>query len=139
MASHVNMKVLHAALKGDIDFDAVTVKVMLVTSSYVEDPDHDFKNDVEANEVVGTAYVAGGTTATCSVSAIDTANNRVEVSLGGASWGSSTITAAGAQYYVSRGGASSADELSAFNDFGGDVVSTAGTFTLNASTLRIQF
>jgi hypothetical protein len=137
MASHVNMKVLHAALKGDIDFDTVTVKVMLVTSSYTENPDHDFRDDI-TNEVVGTNYTAGGETATCSVSAIDTANNRVEVSLGGASWATSTITAAGAQYYVSRGGASSADELIAFNDFGGDVTSTAGTFTLNASTLRIQ-
>jgi hypothetical protein len=138
MASHVNMKVLHAALKGDLDFDTVTVKVMLVTSSYTENPDHDFRDDI-TDEVAGTAYVAGGETATCSVSAIDTANNRVEVSLGGASWATSTITAAGAVYYVARGGASSADELIAFNDFGGNITSTAGTFTLNASTLRIQF
>jgi hypothetical protein len=134
MASHMNMKAIHAALKGDLDFDTATFKVMLVTSSYAENPDHDFRDDV-----VGTNYTAGGTTATVTVSAIDTTNNRVEFSLGGASWASSTITAAGAVYYVSRGGASSADELVAFNDFGGDVTSTAGTFTLNASTGRIQF
>jgi hypothetical protein len=138
MASHMNMKAIHAALKGDLDFDTATFKVMLVTSSYAENPDHDFRDDI-TNEVVGTNYTAGGTTATVTVSAIDTTNNRVEFSLGGASWASSTITAAGAVYYVSRGGASSADELVAFNDFGGDVTSTAGTFTLNASTGRIQF
>jgi hypothetical protein len=138
MASLAYMKGLHAAVKGDLDFDTLTFKVMLVTSTYTENKDHDFRDDI-TNEVVGTNYTAGGATATVTVSAIDTTNDRVEISLGGASWASSTITAAGAVYYVSRGGASSADELIAFNDFGGDVVSTAGTFTLNASTLRIQF
>jgi hypothetical protein len=134
----MNMKAIHAALKGDLDFDTATFKVMLVTSSYVENKDHDFRDDV-TDEVVGTNYTAGGETATVTVSAIDTANDRVEFALGGASWATSTITAAGAVYYVSRGGAASADELVAFNDFGGNITSTAGTFTLNASTGRIQF
>jgi hypothetical protein len=140
MASLAYMKGVHAGLKADLDFDTggLTFKVMLVTSSYVEDKDHDFRNDI-TNEVSGTNYTAGGEPVTVSVSAIDTTNDRVEISLGGTSWPTSTITAAGAVYYVSRGGASSADELIAFNDFGGNVTSTAGTFTLNASTLRIQF
>jgi hypothetical protein len=41
-------------------------------------------------------------------------------------------------YYKSRGGASSADELVAYIDFGADITSTAGTWSLSASTLRIQ-
>jgi hypothetical protein len=41
-------------------------------------------------------------------------------------------------YYKRRGGAATADELIMVNDFGSDVSSTAATFTLNASTLRIQ-
>jgi hypothetical protein len=47
------------------------------------------------------------------------------------------LTARKAVYYKSRGGASSADELVAVDDFGSDVTTTAGTFTLNASTLHI--
>jgi len=41
-------------------------------------------------------------------------------------------------YYKRRGGLASADELVAVNDFGSDVTTSSGTFTLNASTVRIQ-
>jgi hypothetical protein len=58
--------------------------------------------------------------------------------LGGAAWPTSTITARTAVYYKSRGGAASADELVAVVDFGSDVVSTADTFTLSASTITAQ-
>lgn len=137
MASLIFNKALEAWARGNIDFDTDTFKVMLTTSGYTEDKDaHDFRNDV-TNEVTGTGYTAGGATATVSVT-LDTANDRVDISLGSASWTTSTITARKAVYYKSRGGASSADELVAVNDFGSDVISTAGTFTLNASTLRIQ-
>jgi hypothetical protein len=111
--------------------------VLLTTVTYSENKDtHDFRDDV-TNEVVGTGYTAGGNTATVTVT-IDTANDRVDISLGGTTWTTSTITARKAVYYKSRGGAASADELVAVNDFGSDVSTTAGTFTLNASTLRIQ-
>lgn len=138
MASLIYTSMFNAWAKGNIDFDTDTFKVMLTTSAYTEDKDlHDFRNDV-TNEVSGTGYTAGGATVTVTVSAIDTANDRQEITLGGATWGSSTITARKAVYYKSRGGASSADELIAIIDFGSDVSTTAGTFTLNSSTLRIQ-
>lgn len=137
MASLVYNRALELWARGSIDFDSDTFKVMLTTSAYTEDKDaHDFRNDV-TNEVTGTGYTADGNTVTVSV-ALDTANDRVDISLGGTTWPSSTITARKAVYYKSRGGASSADELVAVNDFGSDVTSTAGTFTLNASTLRIS-
>ena len=136
MASLIFNRALELWARGNIDFDTDTFKVMLTTSSYAEDKDaHDFRNDV-TNEVSGTGYTAGGNTATVSVN-LDTANDRVDITLGGTTWPTSTITARKAVYYKSRGGASSADELIAVNDFGSDVVSTAGTFTLNSSTLRI--
>jgi hypothetical protein len=137
LASLVYNRALELWARGSIDFDSDTFKVMLTTSAYTEDKDaHDFRNDV-TNEVTGTGYTADGNTVTVSV-ALDTANDRVDISLGGTTWPSSTITARKAVYYKSRGGASSADELVAVNDFGSDVTSTAGTFTLNASTLRIS-
>ena len=136
MASLLFNRMIELWARGSIDFDTDTFRVMLTTSSYTEDKDaHDFRNDV-TNEVSGTGYTAGGPTVTVTVT-LDTANDRVDISLGSASWTTSTITARKAVYYKSRGGASSADELIAVNDFGSDVISVAGTFTLNASTMRI--
>jgi hypothetical protein len=137
MASLIYNRGLELWARGSIDFDTDTFKVMMTTSAYTENKDtHDFRDDV-TNEVTGTGYTAGGNTVTVTVT-LDTVNDRVDISLGGTTWPTSTITARKAVYYKSRGGASSADELVAVNDFGSDVVSTGGTFTLNASTLRIQ-
>ena len=136
MASLIYNRALELWARGAIDFDTDTFKVLLTTSAYTEDKDaHDFRNDV-TNEVSGTGYTAGGNTVTVTVT-LDTANDRLDITLGGTTWPSSTITARKAVYYKSRGGASSADELVAVNDFGSDVVTSAGTLTLNASTLRI--
>lgn len=137
MASIIYNSFLDDVFRGNIDCDTDTFYVLLVTSSYTEDKDaHDKRDDV-TNEISGTGYTAGGVAATVTVTK-DTANDRIDVSLGSASWASSTITARKAVYYKRRGGAASADELVAVNDFGSDVITTAGTFTLNASTVRIQ-
>ena len=137
MASLIYNRALEQLARGTIDFDTDTFKVMLVGSGYTENKDtHDFRDDV-TNEVVGTGYTAGGNTVTVTVT-LDTVNDRIDISLGGTTWPTSTITARKAVYYKSRGGAASADEIIAVNDFGSDVISTGGTFTLNASTLRIQ-
>lgn len=137
MATIAYNRMLELLARGSIDFDTDTFKVLLTTSGYAENKDtHDFRDDV-TNEVTGTGYTAGGNTVTVSVT-LDTANDRVDITLGGTTWPTSTITARKAIYYKSRGGAASADELIACNDFGSDVVSTGGTFTLNASTLRFQ-
>lgn len=138
MASVVYHSFLNDIARGNIDLDTDTFKVMLTTSSYTEDKDtHDKRNDV-TNEVAGTGYTAGGNTITVTVNSIDTANDRLEITMGGTTWSTSTITARKAVYYKSRGGASSADELVMCNDFGSDVSTTAGTLTLNASTIRFQ-
>ena len=67
-----------------------------------------------------------------------TANDKVTLSFAAVSWSTATITARGAVYYKSRGGASSADELVAYVDFGGDVSSTGATFTLGSSVITLQ-
>lgn len=138
MASFIYNSFVRDVLTGAIDLDTDTFKVLLTTSSYTADKDaHDKRDDV-TNEVSGTGYSAGGASATVSVAAVDTANDRVVVTLGGATWSSSTITARYAVYYKSRGGASSADELVAVIDFGGNVSTSGGTFTLSSSTMTAQ-
>jgi hypothetical protein len=137
MASLIYNSAVDDMARGAIDFDADTFKVLLVTSSYTPNKDtHDKRDDV-TNEASGTGYTAGGVTSACTVTK-DTANDRVTLQFASVSWASSTITARGAVIYKSRGGASSADELVAYNDFGADVSTTAGTFSIAASTITLQ-
>lgn len=137
MPSLIYNRALELWARGAIDFDTDVFRVMLTTSAYAEDKDaHDFRNDV-TNEVSGAGYAAGGNVATITV-ALDVANDRLNITLGGTTWPASTIAARKAVYYKSRGGALSADELVAVIDFGSDVATTATTLVLNASTLRIN-
>jgi hypothetical protein len=138
MASLIYNSFIRDVLVGNIDMDTDTFKVMLTTSAYTENKDTHVKRSDVTNEVTGDGYTAGGASTTVTVAAVDTANDDVEITIGAASWTTSTITARKAVVYKSRGGASSADELVCVIDFGSDVVSTAGTFTLTASTIKFQ-
>lgn len=137
MASIVYNSCIDYVCKGSIDFDTDTFKMMLVTDAYTPSKSHDFRNDV-TNEVTGTGYTTGGNAATPTVTK-DNTNNRVDVSWTITSWTSSTITARAGVIYKSRGGASSADELVGYVDFGSDISSTSGTFSVTiTSPLRFQ-
>ena len=137
MASLVYNSAIYDMVRGLVDFDTDTFKVMLVSSSYAASQDNHDKRDDVTNEVSGTGYTAGGVTTACTV-AQDNANDRVTLSFAAASWATSTITARGAVIYKSRGGAASADNLVCYIDFGADVTSTAATFTLGSSTITLQ-
>lgn len=120
--------------RGAIDFDSDTFKALLTTNSYVPNKGTHTKRSDITNEVSGTGYSAGGTTVTCTVNK-DTGNHKITYTFSNPSWASSTITAA--RYlviYKSRGGASSADELVCVIDFGADVSSSNGTFSVTIST-----
>lgn len=126
-------------MKGAIDLDTDTFKIMLTTSAYTPDQDlHDFRNDV-TNEVTGTGYTAGGATLAGVSVTYDSATNEARVSWTDPTWATSTITARTAVIYKSRGGASSADELVAYCTESADVSSTGGTFTVDlpAPTLKV--
>jgi len=138
MASLIYNSAIDDMARNNIDFDTNTFKAMLVTSSYTPNKDtHDKRDDV-TNEVAATGgYTAGGVTTVCTVTK-DTANDRVTLQFAAVSWATSTITARALVIYKSLGGASSADALVAYNDFGSDVSSTAGTFSVAASTITLQ-
>jgi hypothetical protein len=137
MASLIYNSAIDDMARNNIDFDSNTFKAMLVTASYTPNKDSHDKRDDVTNEVTGSGYTAGGATSTVTVTK-DTANDKVTIQFGAVSWASSTITARGCVYYKSRGGASSADELVAYNDFGSDVSSSGGTFAVAASTITLQ-
>ena len=123
--------------KGDIDLAVDTLRVMLVTASYAADKDVHNRRDDVTNEVVGTGYTAKGTTCTCAV-AVNTSQDRTTYTFSSVNWPTSTITARGAVVYKDRGGASSADELIFYNDFGSNIVTSGTTFTIAASVITVQ-
>jgi hypothetical protein len=118
-----------------IDYLSDTIKCALVTSSYTPNQStHEFWSDVSANDVSGTGYTAGGqalASKTVSASALVTTMDAADPS-----WASSTITARYAVFYKDTG-TGSTSPLIAYADFGGNISSTNGTFTvvLNASGL----
>lgn len=138
MASLVYNSCIRDAVTGAVDFDTDTFKMLLVTSSYTASKSHSKRSDV-TNEVTGTGYTAGGNACSVSVAATDNTNNDVEISFTVTSWTSATITARAGVIYKSRGGASSADELVGYVDFGSDITSTNGTFAVTVSSpLKFQ-
>ncbi len=118
------------SLNGAIDWDTDTINAILVTSSYTMDIDtHAFRSDI-TNEVTGTGYTAGGQALASKTVTQDNTNDRAVFDSNDPSWTTATITARAVVHAKIRGGASSADEIGGYWDFGSNIVSTAGTFTI---------
>lgn len=135
MASFAFNNLLDDAFKGNL-LSTDTYYVMLTTSAYAADQDAHTKRSDVTNEVTGTGYTAGGQAIVPTFSK-DLVNNRLQIVFPQVTWPASTITARRAVYYKRRGGAASADELIAVDDFGADVSTTAGTLTLQATTINL--
>lgn len=121
---------LQSAFNKEIDFDSDTLKVMLCTSSYVPDQDtHRYKSSV-TNEVTGTGYTAGGATLASVTVTYNAATNTLTLDAADTAWANSTITARYAVIYDATPGTDATRPLIAFIDFGADVSTTAGTFTI---------
>jgi len=114
----------------DVDLDSDTLKVMLCTSSYAPNQDtHEFKGDV-TNEAVGTGYTAGGQALASVTTSYTGATNIWALDAADSTWAGSTITARYAVVYDSTSGSDAARRLIGYVDFGADVSSTNGTFTI---------
>lgn len=136
MASTCFDSYLHDVFTGNV-VSTDTYYVMLCTSTYTPNiATHARRSDV-TNEVTGTGYTAGGQ-AIVPTFTKDTTNHKEVIVFPQVTWASSTITARKAVYYKRRGGASTADEIVGVDDFGSDVVTTAGTFTLAATTINVN-
>jgi hypothetical protein len=140
MASLIFNSFFEDLARGAIDMDTDAFKIMLVTSAYAPDKDAHLKRSQVTNEVAnGNGYTTGGQVTAVTVTK-DVANDRLDMTFGNpAGWPTSTFTARAGVIYKSRGGASSADELVAYLDFGADITATNGTFSVSiTSPLRIQ-
>lgn len=93
---------LRDVLDRTIDLAADTIKLILVTSAYTPDKDHDFANDL-TNELSGTGYTsgfggAGRKTIGSKAFSTDTTNDRVEFTFGAVTW--TAINAGSPKYAI---------------------------------------
>lgn len=124
-----------------IDLDTDTLKVMLVTSSYVANADDDVvdaggANDAVDHELTGTGYTAGwggaGRKALTSVTAVtDKTNNRAELDAADLTWTAINAGTAAAALIIKEGGANdTTSRLIAHIDSGFPFVTNGGDMTL---------
>lgn len=124
---------------GTIDWNdnsGVTVKVMLVTSSYTVDVDaHLVKKDIDdlSVEASGDGYTAGGAVVANRVINIDNGTDSAKFDADDVTWTNSTITAHGAVIYQDTGD-NTTSTLIAYVDFGADKSSSDGDFVLQWAT-----
>ena len=115
---------------GSINLATDAVKMMLVGSAYTPNIDTHAKRSDVTNEVSGTGYTAGGIALVNKTVTMNTTSDKGVFDADDVTLSNATITARGAVLYKARGGASSADELIAYLDFGADITSTAGNFNI---------
>ena len=126
---------LKSVVEGKVNWPADAINVMLCASAYVPNQDtHQFKSDV-TNEVVGIGYTAGGQALASKTDVYTGATNTIALAAANTSWAASTITARFAVIYDSTPATDATRPLLGYVDFGADVVSTNGAFTItwNAS------
>lgn len=108
-----------------------TFKTSLHTNSLTNNQDtFDFWDDA-TNEVSGTGYTTAGASISSPTSSYDSASQQARFDGGDVSWATSTITAARyAIVYDSTPATSATKPLIGFVNFGADVSTTAGTFSI---------
>lgn len=123
-------KALQSAFNGEINWLSNALKVMLCTSAYTPDQDtHQYKSSV-TNEASGTGYTAGGALLATPTVNYTAGTNTLVLDAADTAWTGSTITARYAVIYNSTPGTDATRPLIAYVDFGADVSTTAGTFTI---------
>lgn len=114
-----------------VDLDTDTFKISLHTSAYTPNQDtNDYFDDAIGQVANGNGYTTGGITLTGVTWTYTAATNTWKFDATDVSWPASTITARYAVIYCETAGAASTDPLVCYIDFGADVSTTAGTFSI---------
>jgi hypothetical protein len=133
MASFIYFSMIEDMARGAIDFDTDTFRVLIVTASYTPSQTHSKRSDVNANEVSGTGYTAGGNV--CSLS-LSRTNGVLSITPATVTWAApvSGFTGQRAIIYKARGGLASADELVCCIDNGSPVAANGTSYTVRVDT-----
>ncbi len=122
---------------GRIVVPTMVVKGLITNNSYVPSKDNHTTRANITNEVSGTGYTAGGVIVTATLSQ-DLATDRTTLTLGAISIPNTTVSGMrNIVYYVSNGGAASADYLIMVSDFGSDYSTSNQTISISSSTVSI--
>lgn len=124
MASGIYNRFKANLMNKELDLEADTIKVMLLSGSHSFSATDNTKSQIVANEITGTGYSAGGATL-ASKAVTQAATTKWDAN--DASWTSSTFTAAHAVIYDDT---HATDDLIANIDLGGNQSVIAGTFTI---------
>jgi hypothetical protein len=112
-----------------------TIKLALLDNTHTIDQDtHDFFDDVSADEMTGTNYVAGGATLANQAVTQDNTDNEGVFDADNVTWSSSTITNARFAVLYKSTGTASTSPLMCIWDFGTDKSSSNGDFTVAFDT-----
>jgi hypothetical protein len=139
MASAIFPKIYNHLLKGDVDLDTATVKVMLLggAGAYSYDTSDEYVSDLVSAELStsGTGYSRKtvSVTLTDDCQSGDAADAGVFINFdltNDAEWTSATFTARHAVMFIDAGGADSANKLLYYFDLGADQIVSSGTFQL---------
>lgn len=118
-------------MNGAIDLDTDTIKVILVTSAYTPNADtHTKRSDITNEMAASGGYTSGGVALANKAVTADNTDDEGVFDADDLSLSAVTGTARGAVLCKVRGGASSADELIAYIDFGSDITASGGTFLI---------
>lgn len=126
---------LHLAT-GAINFSTASFKCMLVTAVPSEaDLDSWVYRSAVTTESSGMGYTAGGVPVTLTVGAVDTANNRVPITIASLApgWSGTDASAAAAIIYQNTGNAAT-DKLITVVDFGSVVTPVTSSLSIIFNT-----
>jgi hypothetical protein len=118
-------------LNKEIDWAADAIKVSLHTVTYTPDQDaHNYYDDVTNEVGASGTYSAGGALIGTPTIGYTAGTNVIKLDGDDVAWTGATITARYAVIYDSTPGSAATNPLIAYVDFGANVTSTAGTFTI---------
>lgn len=113
----------------EIDWGSDTIKVALCTSSYTPSQStHNYYDDITNEVSNGNGYTTGGATLANKTEAF--VGQVKQFKADDTSWSNSTITARYAIIYDDTPATAGTKPLIGYVDFGADVTSTAGAFTI---------
>lgn len=133
MASGIYNRLKYNLMKKIVDLGVDTINVMLLTSSHAFNADHNVKADIDANEISGTGYTAGGESLANKTVTQDDTNDRAVFDADDMTWSSATFTAR----HAALNDVTATNNLLCSIDFGADKSVTAGTFTIQWASAGI--
>ena len=110
-----------------------SIKALLVTSAYADDPDVAFRSQI-TTEVTGTGYTAGGVPVTSPAASYDPATDVVTLTSDDVAFGTVTLSDVGGVVFYADTGSAATSPLIAADVFEAiEVTNTALTYRVDAA------